>query len=525
MAGKNILFINPPSGFLIDERVFLPLGIASVAAYARHKGYDVGLLDLESREDYVSRVISELQSDKYGSVGITATSPQFYYAHRINEAIKSRFPGIKTIIGGSHASMFSALRNRLIAKFSRDGLRGDELEKRLHEEDINFRPLENFDVIAEGEEESITEALNSDKRWVNGGVTGSLDLLPLPARDLFDVKSYLIDPQGNPKFKIIEGLPSGSLISQRGCPYQCEFCCGRDSIMYKQVKTPRTGMLRAHSPERILEELDEMNEKHGLKAFMFYDDEFNLHPERTIRLCDKLKERDYKFRGFVKADLIVKHPEVAAAMKEAGFVEVLTGVESGSERILKYHLHKKTSPDINYRAAMICLENEIGFKALTMLGHTSETPTDAMDTRDWLIKVGREYLNRLGQGYFTFDLTIFQPYAGCPIWDRAEKNKGEFSDEFDWVYRSKDDSGQFDRYGGVYFNKVDFSTEHGFYKGLPGKYKAFIRTKHISSEQYVSLRDLIEWEIRDRLGMSQLAPVTAVSQLEHTMGQGMTQAS
>lgn len=523
MAEKNILFINPPSGFLIDERVFLPLGIASVAAYARCKGYDVGLLDLESGEDYVSKVLNELQSKKYGSVGITATSPQFYYAHRINEAIKSAFPRIRTIIGGSHASMFSALRNRLVNKFSKDGLRGDDLENKLYEEDINFRPLENFDVIAEGEENSIIAALNCDKRWVDGGVTESLDMLPLPARDLFDFKSYLIDPQGTPKFKIIEGIPSGSLISQRGCPYQCEFCCGRDSIMYKQVKMPGTGVLRAHSPERILEELDEMNEKYGLKAFMFYDDEFNLHPERTLKLCSKLKERDYKFRGFIKADLLVKHPEVATAMKEAGFVEVLTGVESGSERILKHHLHKKTSPDTNYQAAMICLKNNIGFKALTMLGHTSETPRDAMDTRDWLVKVGKEYLNEIGPGYFTFDLTIFQPYAGCPIWDRAERNREEFSDEFEWMYKSRDNE-QFSRYGGIYFNKIDFSTEHGFYKGLPGKYKAFIRTKYISSEQYIALRDVIEWEIRDRLNMKQHIPITAGSQLEHAMGQGSAQS-
>jgi anaerobic magnesium-protoporphyrin IX monomethyl ester cyclase len=515
---KRILLVNPPSGFLIDQRVFLPIGIASIAAVAKERGNHVDLMDLADVEDYAGEVAKRVATGNYDAVGVTATSPQFFYAHRILEAVKKTNPSIKTIIGGSHASMFSSLRDSLIKRFEARGYSRDEAEKNIYEEDPNFKTLENFDVIASGEENSLLAALAFDNgKWVNGGVTENLDKLPLPARDMFDFHSYLFDPQGSPKFKI-NSKPSGSLISQRGCPYQCEFCCGRDSKMYHQVKLPG-GVLRAHSPERIVQELDEMNREFGLESFMFYDDEFNLHPERTKLLCDSLKERNYKFRGFIKSDLFVKHPEVAGAMKDAGFVEVLTGVESGSERILSKHLHKKTSPELNYRAAMLCLENGIDFKALTMLGHTSETPRDVMDTRDWLLRTGKEFYEKVGPGHFTFDLTVFQPYAGCPIWDRAERNpEKEFSD-YEWAYYTRSRNEIVDQqYGGIYFNKVDFSKEQGFYKGIPGTYKAFIRTKTVSAEQLVSLRDSIEWEIRDRLNMAQLSAVA--SQFDHSMGQG-----
>ncbi|OGJ12703.1 hypothetical protein A3K62_01235 [Candidatus Pacearchaeota archaeon RBG_16_35_8] len=516
---NDILLINPPSGFLIDQRVFLPLGVANIAAVARERGHRVNLIDLSDVDDYVGGVIQELKGKQYGAIGITATSPQFYYAYRLFEAIK-RASDVKVIIGGSHASMFSSLRDNLMTRFRQEGFSGVGLEERLHSEDPNFRKLEEFDIIAAGEENSIFAALNSNGgKWVDGGVSTNLDSLPFPARDLFDVGSYLFDPQGSPKFKI-GGKPSGSLISQRGCPYQCEFCCGRDSVMYHRVKLPG-GILRAHSPERILQELDYMHDKFGLESFMFYDDEFNLHPERTKELCSTLKKRKYKFRGFVKSDLLVGHPEVATAMADAGFVEVLTGVESGSERILSHHLHKRTSPQLNYQAAMICLENNLAFKALTMVGHVSETARDVLDTRDWIIKVGRAFNERLGPGHFTFDLTVFQPYAGCPIWDRAERNTHEFSDEFEWVYKTREHGNLVDpEKGGMYFNKVDFSTEHGFYKGIPGTYKAFIRTKDISSENYVRMRDSIEDEIRTELKMPALMQPPAQSQFEHVMGQG-----
>jgi len=520
---ENILFINPPSGFLIDERVFLPLGLASIVAVARNEGYGVKLLDLVSNEDYKKRVLDELDNKKYEALGITATSPQFYYAYDILQSIKkSKHSSVKTIIGGAHASMFSAFRKQLISKFTAQGFKEKALEEKLYNEDPNFKKLEEFKVIAEGEEGSFLAAINSNEhKWVNGGIVKCIDELPFPARELFDFKNYLFDSQGTPKFKINE-KPSGSIISQRGCPYKCEFCCGRDSEMYHtvKVKTNNGTIWRTHSPNRILEELSYMRNEFGLESFMFYDDEFNLNPEKTLDLCSHLKGKEYNLRGFVKSDLLVKHPEIAIAMKEAGFTEVLTGVESGSERILEKHLHKKTSPEINYRAAEILLDNKMGLKALTMLGHTSETEEDILKTRDWILKVGTKFLNKLGPGYFTFDLTIFQPYAGCLIWDKAEKNTGEFSDDFKWVYKTKNCNKEIDsEYGGIYFNKVDFSTEHGFYKGIPGKYKAFIRTKNVAPERFVKLRDEIEFEIKNKLKMNQFTEPSTEKQFMHSMGQ------
>ncbi len=524
---RKLLLINPPSGFLIDQRVFLPLGLASIAAVARDNNYDVKMIDLADDDKYEASVAEEVKRNDYGAVGITATSPQFYYAYKILNAIKKINPSIGVIIGGSHSSMFSSLRKSLVQRFSAEGYFGLDLEERIKEEDLNFAPLEDFDVIANGEEKSIFAALNalkSGQKWVDGGVTENLDALPIPARELFDVKSYTFDSKGKSKFPI-GGRASGSLISQRGCPYGCEFCCGRDSVMYRQVKLPG-GTLRAHSPERILKELDDMNKGFGLTSFMFWDDEFNLHPKRTFELCEALSTRDYRFRGYVKADLLVKHPEIAEAMKKVGFSEVLSGIESGSNRILGRHINKKTSPELNYQAARILLENGIGFKALTMMGHPSETEADIMATRDWILKVGREFIDKLGERAFTFDITVFQPYAGCPIWDRAEKNRGEFSDQYNWVYTTKKAGEVIDpEYGGLYFNKVDFSTVHGFYKGVPGEYKAFIRTKNLSAERMVYLRDSIDREIRDKLGLKQLGRITFQDQIEHSMGQGATQSN
>ena len=418
---KRVLLVNPPSGFLIDDKVFLLLGIAGVAPTAQQQGHHVDLLDLASVDDYAQRTVDAVTGGHYDAVGITATSPQFFYAYRILKALKQQTPKTKVIIGGSHASMFSALRRTLITRFLFEGQAKPEegqerLEKLLHDEDPNFERLEEFDAIAEGEEHSLSAALHSQEKWVNGGIANNLDALPLP----HDNSSMLhLPPRPSRITKIRHRRKTKRVTHQpTRCPYMCEFCCGRDSQQYHQVKLPG-GILRAHSPQRILEELDSMNEQFGISAFMFYDDEFNLNVPRTLALCEALATRNYQFRGFVKSDLFVKNPEVVTAMKAAGFVEILTGVESGSTRILSQHLHKKTSPELNYQAAMLCLEEGMAFKALTMLGHTSETPRDVMDTRDWLLKVGTAFRDKLIR-ILHVRPHRFQPY-GCPIWDRAEK--------------------------------------------------------------------------------------------------------
>ena len=136
------------------------------------------------------------------------------------------------------------------------------------------------------------------------------------------------------------------------------------------------------------------------------------------------------------------------------------------------------------------------------------------------MKAGKSFYERHGPGHFTFDLTVFQPYAGSRIWDSATRNDAEFSDTYRWRFDTVMGGKVIDpECGGIYFNKVDFTKEQGFYKGVPGEYRAFIRTRDVTPEEFVALRDKIEFEVRDVLHLPQLAKITPAMQYEHSMGQ------
>ena len=49
---KHICLITPPSPFLLDERVFLHIGILKVGASLEEEGYKIDFLDLAGVENY-----------------------------------------------------------------------------------------------------------------------------------------------------------------------------------------------------------------------------------------------------------------------------------------------------------------------------------------------------------------------------------------------------------------------------------------------------------------------------------------
>ncbi len=148
-----------------------------------------------------------------------------------------------------------------------------------------------------------------------------LEISPLPARHLVDMESY---------HYTIDGNKATSLISQLGCSFKCQFCGGRYSPFLRKI--------RSRSSARVIEEIRELYETYGFTGFMFYDDELNINKSWEPLLEDLIKLQselnvEMKFRGFVKAELFTQRQ--ADLMYRAGFRWLLTGFESGDERILK----------------------------------------------------------------------------------------------------------------------------------------------------------------------------------------------
>lgn len=82
----RICLIRCPSPFLVDEKVFPPLGLMAVGTALKNRGHDV--------------VISDTPLSGYEYYGIGPTTPEYPYALEIRKLIKE-----KIIIGGPHATL------------------------------------------------------------------------------------------------------------------------------------------------------------------------------------------------------------------------------------------------------------------------------------------------------------------------------------------------------------------------------------------------------------------------------------
>ena len=480
-----------PSPFLLDERVFMSLGILTVAAALEEKGYPVDMIDLSGIKNYLEVMENYISlNPDVSTYCITSTTPQIPLAVKINDVIKKA--GKRVIAGGPHFTLI----NSACKKEKRNGIDGRATKALKKLKDI-------FDTIVCGDgEHAIFESLTGQK-FVDADDKSSPLFLsnedftntPFPARHLVDIDSYNFH---------IEGKKGLSLIGQLGCPFAWGFCSGRNSPTFRKIRT--------RDIENVMAEIDQMYTTWGIEAFTFYDDELNVTktlPDLLKLLIDYQKKHhtQFKLRGCLKAELF--NEEQAELMYEAGFKKVLVGFESGSPRILD-NINKRATREDNTRCIDIGRKYNIEIKALMSIGHPGESTETVDDTKYWLKEVKPE----------EFDVTIITVIPGSPYYDDATliENCNVVGGDHEiqpqnnvYMYEARRTKDK------LYSIEVDNLVEFEYYKGIPGEYNAFVFTDYLSRKDLVAYRDEIDEEVVKFLGHTRNMSVE--SQLyEHSMG-------
>src|SRR5688572_12684736 len=104
----TVCLIIPPSLFLLDERVFMTLGILKIAAVLEQAGIAVELLDLSGVANYLEALWSHAAASEAKIFGLTATTPQMLAVGRIQEVLRAARPDARLILGGPHVTLVHA---------------------------------------------------------------------------------------------------------------------------------------------------------------------------------------------------------------------------------------------------------------------------------------------------------------------------------------------------------------------------------------------------------------------------------
>ena len=481
---KPICLIIPPSAFLLDERVFVNLGILKIAAVLEQADYEVEVVDLSGIKNYTEILTTYLLTSEATVFGITATTPQMPQITEIASVLRANKTDVRIILGGPHVTLVHTAAKK------------EALQNVTGRARRELQSLERtYDILVSGDgEKAIFSALaDFAPKIIDANIRNSslfvsnkeFDTSTFPARHLIDLNSYHYS---------IDGINATSIIGQLGCPFSCGFCGGRES--------PCLRIARIRSVQSIITEIKTIYEQYHLTGFMFYDDELNVNPH-FLELLNALADLQeyygvpFHFRGFVKAELF---DEVQAqTMYRAGFRWILSGFESGSPRILQ-NIRKRATIEDNTQCIEIAHRYDLKVKALMSMGHPGESHASIKKTRDWLIKTHPDDL----------DVTIITPYPGTAYYDHAVEDS---SQKGLWVYTIPEN-------GDRLFNfETDYSHTSVFYKGNPDNgYKAFTYTDFLSSEELLEERSRTEKEVRAKLDIP-FNNSRATLQFEHSMGQ------
>jgi anaerobic magnesium-protoporphyrin IX monomethyl ester cyclase len=102
---RSVCLIIPPSAFLLDERVFVSLGVLKVAASLEAQRHQVNLLDLSGVENYLAPLEDYLAGCHDLAIGITTTTPQLPAVMQIAATIRRLRPDLRLILGGPHVTL------------------------------------------------------------------------------------------------------------------------------------------------------------------------------------------------------------------------------------------------------------------------------------------------------------------------------------------------------------------------------------------------------------------------------------
>jgi len=199
------------------------------------------------------------------------------------------------------------------------------------------------------------------------------------------------------------------IFTARGCPYRCIFCA-------RQVLWKEGGGYRVFPIDYVVDEMELLYKKYHISHIWFADDTFAVSKERLRKFIEELRKRKLlgviKIPGvFVRSNLVDR--EVVDLLKELGVYRVTLGIESGSNKMLRYLKSGPITVQQVKNAIQLFAKQGIYVGGNIMLFSPHETPHDlalSYKLSQWFIKQPNAV---------SLDFYLTTPYPGTGLWNEA----------------------------------------------------------------------------------------------------------
>lgn len=381
----------------------IAMPIASMSAYLKRDFPHVEVLlepvlILRDAEKYkpenYARMIQALDADV---IAFSIMSPHWYPMEPYFAEIKKLMPDMPIVIGGYQAMLSQ--------------------EQTIENPDIDFICVGDGEYAIGNLVQHLlgTKHGAADGMWekmIDGSVyeteahqIGDLAALPFPDYDVFekedgfkDVNSSIFGPKGKLVLPVMTG---------RGCPYRCTYCC--NTPILEGWKTKKT-FLRKYDPQDMVDELIRLRDKYGVGYFEFWDELF-LSNLKFVRAFFELYKEQIRLPFSINSRVEVMNEEFCKTAAEAGCHTIWFGIESGDEEYRAKMLGRKMTNQQVIDAAANCKKAGINRLTFNIVGAPLETAENMRRTLELNRTIAPEH-------FFFFP---YIPLRGTPLYNIAKE--------------------------------------------------------------------------------------------------------
>lgn len=348
---SDVLFVIPTKKSDIMQDFS---GTMLLATILRQKGIDVDIYHFYEAEkengfdSFVKESADNILSKNPKIVSFYCRCDCYLADIMIAKEIKKQNECIYTVLGGpqADASAYNTLKELPWIDFCCRG-----------EGETTVYPL--FSALLNGNDYTATKGLSyrdKENNIIENPVAELIkDLDTIPFIDYSFIKPENINQNG------IVPIDVG-----RGCPFNCAYCS--TSLFWKR-------RFRLKSTDRIIKEMNLLNERFGYEKFRFEHDLFTADKKRVKDFAQKLKALGKNYTWSCSSRIDTLDEETIDAMIESGLKSIYIGVESGSERMQKL-INKNLKINDVIHIISILAKHNIKITASFMYGFPEETEED-----------------------------------------------------------------------------------------------------------------------------------------------------
>lgn len=298
------------------RRINESLGLECLARYLRIAGLRTALLNCNVAPHSTQELVEKIKFSQARVVGISLIyRPQVAQALELLEALET-LPDVKVCMGGALASF---MPHQLLSRLAR------------------------LDAVVYGEaEETFRDYACA---VVGGSDPGRLPgiafrdgnkVIMTPAAAPLDLSEVLPPCRDTLAYLEAAGLPTriASMYTSRGCFARCTFCTGKDAYNVERRPT-----YRFRAPTDVVDEMQYLKERFGVKFIYINDDNFLGYGQRSFQrvhaIAEEILRRDLRIPFATECRVDALDQELLLLLKAAGMSQVLLGIESGSNAVLK----------------------------------------------------------------------------------------------------------------------------------------------------------------------------------------------